>query len=213
MIRVSKNSKAPLSLSKTKAYDGEDVKKTLRTDHYKKCYICERLCVTDFQIEHLLSQKNYPALTLDWNNLFHSCGYCNGKKLNIYDNILNPATNNVEQQIKQEIDFTTKKAVFSPNCSSVQIPPTIELLSKVFNGSNGIRKCKEENFFEYCLSKINHFQSLVSKYLSTKDAVVKNAIQEELGIENELLGFKYWIIQSNSTLRVDFESLTVWNKQ
>lgn len=104
MIRVAKNSAAPLSLSTTSAYDGEDVKIALRNDHFEKCYICERHLVTDFQIEHLKSQKNHPALTQDWNNLFHSCGYCNGKKLNNYDHIIDPATNNVEQQIKQEID-------------------------------------------------------------------------------------------------------------
>lgn len=212
MIRVAKNSAAPLSLSTTSAYDGEDVKIALRNDHFEKCYICERHLVTDFQIEHLKSQKNHPALTLDWNNLFHSCGYCNGKKLNNYDHIIDPATNNVEQQIKQEIDFSVKKAVFISNNSSIQIPPTIELLSKVFNGNNRIRKCKEESFFEYCMSVVNHFQNLVSTYLSTSDAVVKNAIEEELGIEKEFLGFKYWIIQSNPALKVDFAAHIIWNK-
>ena len=80
MIRVYKNPNAPLSLSTTKAYDGADVQQQLEDDHHKKCYLCERSLCTEFQIEHHRSQQNHPALRQDWNNLFWSCGYCNGKK-------------------------------------------------------------------------------------------------------------------------------------
>lgn len=209
MIRVAKNTVAPSSLSTTKAYDGEDVKQTLLIDHFEKCYICERHLVTDYQVEHL----NSKAPRQDWSNLFLSCGYCNQKKSNRHDGIIDPVNNNVEEMISQEIDYSNKKAVFSSHSASAQISPTIELLSKVFNGKNGMREKKEERFFEYCMSAVIHFQTLVSSYLLTKDIIVRNAIEEELSIKRELLGFKYWIIQSNPVLIAEFEPLIVWNKQ
>lgn len=81
MIRVYKSSDSPNSLSTTKKYDGEDVKQQLEKDHHKKCYLCERELCTDFEIEHLKSQENYPELRQDWKNLLWSCSYCNNKKV------------------------------------------------------------------------------------------------------------------------------------
>ena len=90
MIRVRKNITAPKSLSTTKKYDGEDVLRQLEEDHYKKCYLCERHLTTDFEVEHLLSRENYSDLEQNWKNLFWSCGYCNRKKSDKFDDILNP---------------------------------------------------------------------------------------------------------------------------
>ena len=60
MIRVAKSITVPESLTSRKTYDGEDVKKQLFADQHGKCYLCERKVTTDFQIEHLNSQENYP---------------------------------------------------------------------------------------------------------------------------------------------------------
>ena len=76
MIKVKKSDEAPKSLSTTKAYDGEDVKEQLFKDQNEKCYLCERILTTDFEIEHLHSQHNFPDEVQDWNNLFLSCNYC-----------------------------------------------------------------------------------------------------------------------------------------
>ena len=80
MIRVAKSSVIPCSLSTTKAYDGSDVLQQLEDDHHMKCYLCERSLCTDFQVEHHQSKEIYPELRQDWNNLFWTCAYCNGKK-------------------------------------------------------------------------------------------------------------------------------------
>ena len=99
MIRVHKSPQAPSSLLSTSNYDGEDVKRLLNEDQHSKCYICERHRVTDFEIEHYKSQKYYSDLIRVWDNLFMGCGYCNRKKSNKFDNILNPIDNNIEDII------------------------------------------------------------------------------------------------------------------
>ena len=52
MIKIRKNQRVPQSLTTTKKYDGEDVKRQLLSDQDSKCYLCERLLGTDFEIEH-----------------------------------------------------------------------------------------------------------------------------------------------------------------
>lgn len=80
MIRIRKSQGIPQSLATTKAYDGEDVKRQLLLDQDSKCYLCERLLGTDFEIEHFAGREG--NLINDWNNLLLSCGYCNRKKFN-----------------------------------------------------------------------------------------------------------------------------------
>ncbi len=82
MIRVHKSENVPESLSRTKAYDGEDVKIQLYADQLDKCYICERVRDTDTHIEHCVSRNGNAGLAQEWDNLFLSCSYCNLKKLN-----------------------------------------------------------------------------------------------------------------------------------
>lgn len=76
-------------MEKTKAdgkYDKPDVVERLKKDFNNKCYICEINDLQDPQIEHLkprsvgrdIEQK--LEIKFDWNNLFWSCGHCNGIK-------------------------------------------------------------------------------------------------------------------------------------
>ena len=78
---------APKSLftEKTKAngsYEKTDVVEQLRKDFHNKCYICEIDNLQDPQVEHLRPHFNgkNKDLKFDWNNLFWSCGHCNGVK-------------------------------------------------------------------------------------------------------------------------------------
>lgn len=77
MIRIRKSNLIPESLQKEGCteYNREDVKKQLLADQYEKCYICERKLITDCQIEHFKSQKEYPHLKTEWTNLLLSCNY------------------------------------------------------------------------------------------------------------------------------------------
>ena len=178
MIRVYKHPDAPSSLTTTKYYDGEDVKKQLLADQHDKCYLCERNRDTDFEIEHHKSEHNYPDLVQDWDNLYMGCGYCNRKKSDSFNNTLVPKDFNIEDDIKQHIDYTNKKAVFLTNINDAQHCETVELLSKLYNGIKKTRTIKEERFFEQALSVINFFAELVKKYMDApipKNEKVANA--------------------------------------
>lgn len=213
MIRVRKSVEAPLSLNNTRAYDGEDVKKQLLADQDSKCYLCERVLITEFEIEHLKSQYYHPELRQEWTNLLLVCSYCNGKKGNTYDDTISPIDNNIEDILKQTIDFDNAKVIFEV-VSTSEISynlKLVDLLGSIFNGKGKIRKIKEENFFENFVMDIRHFQSLVVGYLCGKSEY-RRVIEDELSICNEFLGFKHWIIKGNKTLFDDFSSCIVWNK-
>ncbi|MDE7165552.1 MAG: hypothetical protein K2O17_00795 [Bacteroidaceae bacterium] len=215
MIRVAKAPNVPQSLTTTQRYDGEDVKRQLFIDHSEKCYLCERHLCTDFEIEHHKSKTHYPHLTQDWNNLYLTCRYCNGKKLENFDNTLHPATINIEDDIIHSIDFRNKHAKFTANSTNLspKHQETIELLTRIYNGTGKSRKIKEERFFEYVIRKLNDFQQLIINYQKDSSSENESLIRKELQIDKECLGFKYWIIRNNATLYSMFAADMVWNKK
>lgn len=212
MIRIFKSSSLPASLLTTQAYDGEDIKRQLLQDQHDKCYICERIRDTDFEIEHHQSDKHYPERKQDWFNLFMSCRYCNNKKLHFFDNTLNPLTVNIEEEVGQGIDYVNKKAIFTSLQPSPSHIETIQLLERIFNGTHKLRKIKEEKFFEYFISVMNRFQDLVNKFLEESTPSNEKAIRDELAINKEFLGFKYQIIKNNMILASSFGDDIRWNK-
>ena len=212
MIRVYKHPDAPSSLTTTKNYDGEDVKKQLLADQHDKCYLCERNRDTDFEIEHHKSEHNYPDLVQDWDNLYMGCGYCNRKKSDSYDNTLVPSGCNIEDEIEQSIDFANKKAVFSPRVDDEQHNETTELLYRIYNGTKRVRTFKEERFFEQVLGIVNRFADLIKNYQKNPSLDNKKAISDELAIDKEMLGFKYWMVKKDDVLSQVFANDIIWNK-
>jgi len=213
MIRIKKSLDVPHSLLSKSRYDCEDVKKKILEDQSNKCYLCERLLSTDFEIEHLKSKNNYRDLIYDWNNLLIACSYCNGKKLDQFDEIINPITNNIEDDIEQRLDFINKKAVFTSCKNTQEYGKCIELLNRIYNGTGSSRKIKEERFFIQISDDINHFYELVMDYQKSPTTENKEKIKEELLINSEALGFKYWIIKDNPRLYSEFGSLLIWNRK
>lgn len=213
MIKEKKSANVPTSLSSTKKYNGEDVYAQLMEDQHEKCYICERKLVTDYEVEHFKSENNYPELVQDWTNLFLACRYCNGKKSDSFDDNINPLTTNVEEEISQRIDFGQNKAVFITSVSDQQHDNTIRMLNLFYNGkgSGKLRNLKEERFFDYAKQKVISFMRMVNDYIVNPTKSNKNIVAEELSIDRELLGFKYWIICDNH-LDTDFKNNIIWNK-
>lgn len=212
MIQLQKTTTAPASLAKKKRYDDDDVKDLLAEDHYDKCYICERQRTTDFHIEHLHSQKNYPKEKYNWENLFFACSYCNGRKSSSFDGIANPTKEAIEEKIVQTLNYN--KADFATNDTSEAIQQTVALLNRIFNGKqNKLRDHNEKAFFKEFLSKMNKFEQAINDYLSSPTPETKEVIKELLSIKEEFLGFKYWVIKNNSTLSAEFSNDIIWNKK
>lgn len=213
MIRQKKDSNVPKSLSTTKSYRRDDVQRQLMEDQHEKCYICEQTLTTDFEIEHLKSQSNHKELTQEWNNLFMSCGYCNRKKSSDYDEIVNPLTIDVEDVIKQEFDFPNNKAKFtSLTTADTSVEKTIELLNVIYNGTKKCRKFREEQFIKEIRNIVSSFCKMTSDYLDNPNEENREAIIADLSIDQEALGFKYWIIKSKPELEKTFANYIVWNK-
>jgi len=211
MIKVEKSATIPESLLTTQAYDGQDVQRQLLCDQHRKCYICECAVEANYHIEHLNSQANRQ----DWNNLFLSCGYCNDKKLALYDNILNPATNNIEDIIEQRLDTYSKEAEFRSENNSTEVKQTIKLLENIFNGKEhdpNFRSPHEEVFYDRVEMSINDFMRKVIDYRMNSSQTNEDIVREELAIGKELLGFKYWIIRDEPTLNAVFGGDIIWNK-
>lgn len=213
MIQLQKTTIAPDSLTTKKRYDGEDVKALLAKDQYDKCYICERQRTTDFHIEHLHSQKNYPVERYNWENLFFVCSYCNGRKSDKFDDIVNPTKEAIEEKIVQKLNYRDNKADFITNDTSETIQQTIKLLNRIFNGKqSNLRDFNEKAFFRDFSARMSVFEQAVYDYLSAPTPETKEVIRELLSIEQEFLGFKYWIIKNNPTLFREFSNNIIWNK-
>ena len=209
MIKIRKSQGIPRSLATTKAYDGEDVKRQLLLDQDSKCYLCERLLGTDFEIEHFAGREG--NLINDWNNLLLSCGYCNKKKSNNYNNLLDPLHNNIEEKIQQRLNISTKKVDFYSAENSEEIESLKSLLGSIFNGVGTMRKAKEDVFYKYFISKIDYFNELLLQYINDKTEENRDKVLGELGVDREFLGFKYWIIKDNNV--EEFYDDIVWNKR
>lgn len=212
MIRVAKSERVPQSLLNTSSYNGRDVQQQLLQDQHKKCYICECEVEPNFHIEHLNSRADNRQ---DWNNLFLSCGYCNERKLRLFDNILNPVTNNIEEIIEQRLDWEKKIAVFKSQSNQTGITDTIQLLERLFNVKSSNPKLRgphEKLFWNKVEVNINDFLRKVYDYGMYKSDEKKKSVQEELSIDKPFLGFKYWIIKDDPVLLQVFANDIIWNK-
>ena len=214
MIRMRKSADVPPSLlDEKKRYDEEDVKKQLLKDQDGKCYLCERVTVTDFVIEHLFGKTKYPSKIKEWKNLHLACSYCNGKKYENFESILCPTSVNIEDEIEQRLDLRAKRAQFSSKFGDEGHEKTRQLLNLIFNGKREQRNVKEERFFNYFMSEMIDFIDLVDTYEENHSKEIERSIEAELDIHSEFLGFKYWIVKSSPTLNERFACRMVWNKE
>jgi len=215
MIREKKCATPPPSLQSKKKYDGQDVIDQLIADHHGKCYLCELKVKQHYEVEHLKSKENHKDLTCEWTNLFLSDGYCNPKKGDRFDEILNPNKKNIEEIIEQRIDLLNKTALFSSSNSSHEVQLTIELLNRLFNGTYApkLRRGRENEFYKEVERIINEFTQTLYNYSLNSTPETEKAVRDELSIDKELLGFKYWIIKDRPELFAVFGNDIKWNKQ
>lgn len=212
MIQVHKSQEPPKSLSGTGRYDGEDVRRQLISDQREKCYLCESVTGTDFVIDHFHSQRNCLDQVSDWRNLLLTCSYCNMKKGARFDTLLDPTSTPIEERIEQRIDYSHKRASFTSSHHDPETESTMDLLSRIFNGSGKIRSVREERFFEKFISEMNLFTSAVNHFLDTRSEKYRSIVSQYLDAGEEYLGFKYWIIRSSDILSEEFQDECRWNR-
>lgn len=74
-----------------------------------------------------------------------------------------------------------------------------------------MRVIKEERFFDEAKQKMNRFLEKVNTFLMEPTPANRALVAAELSIEQEMLGFKYWVIRDNH-LEAEFKDEIVWNK-
>ncbi|NDV56597.1 HNH endonuclease [Bacteroides sp. 519] len=211
MIRIRKSESVPHIKAN---YNTDEICNLIHIDQDEKCYLCERKLGTDYEIEHLKSQKNFSDLVREWSNLFLSCSYCNGRKTNIYDNIINPVENNLENIIVHIDEPISNRVHFTTTNQDESIKHTISLLQRLFNGKGNLRNLRETKFYDEYRRKMNIFQSYIDKFLTGIEVEKhRDLIITELDIKSEYLGFKYSIIIGHERLVNEFSSYIIWNKK
>ena len=213
MIRVRKREEAPKELA-TRGYSDDAVKHAILEDQDDKCYICERKVTTDYQVEHLVSQKNDEGGVNEWGNLYIACNYCNNKKRTSFDDIKHPDKYNVEDVIRHSVDLENERVIFSSAIDDPKIKQTVNLLERMFNGTNAPKRVlNETRFYNKFKQSYNNFQSVVHDYLAGNCEEMRPVIEKQIDLKSEYLAFKYAIIMENEILRRDFGELVRWNKQ
>ena len=59
---------------------------------------------------------------------------------------------------------------------------------------------------------MNRFNQLIDAYRYNPSKFTEEAVREELSIDKEMLGFKYWIIKKDEVLSQVFANDIIWNK-
>ncbi|MCX2480976.1 HNH endonuclease [Pedobacter sp. MC2016-15] len=213
MIKVRKRVIVPASLRHPlrNTYNGQDVQEALLEDSDRKCYICEQYVNKSFQVEHHMSQLQFPHLRYEWKNLFLSCAYCNSRKSARYD-LLDPISNNIEVLITQQLDLKQKTVLLAGDESNPQIVSTINFLKKLFNGKNGLRDVRCKELYNDLLREYVLFLKFLLGYKQNKNYNNKQRVIDSLLLTKEFLAFKYWILKNDSASYAEFKDYLRFNK-
>lgn len=199
MVKVERTFPAPASLAVESqkisgSYSEPDVIQQLKKDFNNKCYICEMKELQDPQVEHLLSHENgkYHDRKFDWNNLFWSCGHCNGVKnqKKYKEGIMDCCITDPEEYIYFRI--SGKEVVVTAQNKDETAVRTAELVKEVFSLENtGMRTYKSDMRFKCLVSEMNVLYDNLEKIRKyPKSKVTLRKLKALLRRESAFAAFK-----------------------
>lgn len=200
MVKVERSYPAPESLASEKAkssgkYDEPDVIERLKQDFHDKCYICEMKGLQDPVVEHLLPHRRgkYLDRKFDWDNLFWSCGHCNGvKNRKEYDiGIIDCCKKDPEKLLMFDL-VEGDVVIYSLDEYDSEAKLTAQLIYEVFNLQNtGMRVQKSEHRLRKLQAEMNSFYKLLEKYKKfPRNKRCKAMIEASLRRESAFAAFK-----------------------
>lgn len=200
MVKVKRTFPAPESLKaesekENGSYSMPDVIQQLKTDFYEKCYICEMKYLQDPQVEHLLPHKNgkYKERIFDWENLFWSCGHCNGVKnqKKYEEGILDCCKVDPEKYIFFRLEGENVN-IQSKDFSNKQAVNTSQLVDEVFNLRNtGMRIYKSDLRVKELQREMNVLYDKLEEFKVNPDsAILLRTLKALLKRETAFAGFK-----------------------
>lgn len=214
MVKVERSIPAPESLVQEMKkvdgkYDRADVVERLKIDFNNKCYICELNDLQDPQIEHL--KPHYAGKYIDrkfeWNNLFWSCGHCNGiKNQRKYDEHIIDCC---EVDPKDKIYFRLcdgKTEIIAKNMDDYDAKMTAELVYEVFNKKNtGMRIYKSDMRFKELNKEMNKLYDTLDELTETPDSVFAlRKLRALIRRESRFAAFKRCYIRENASQYVQY---------
>lgn len=215
MVKVKRTFPAPDSLETEKkkvggSYSGADVVERLKNDFHNKCYICELKDLQDPQIEHLLPHKNGKDKDrkFDWENLFWSCGHCNGvKNQSKYEGkILDCCRRDPEEAISFGLQ-EDNVSVRAKRDSDEEAVMTAQLVQEVFNIRNtGMRVYKSDLRMRMLQEEMNVLYAKLDAYRKNPTSkVCLRTLQVLLKRESAFAAFKRCYIREHAA---EFPGLT-----
>ena len=200
MVKVERSLPAPASLAMEKektngSYNGSDVVKRLMEDFNNKCYICEIDNLQDPQVEHSKPHfgGKYIDRKFDWNNLFWSCGHCNGvKNQRKYDeHIIDCCHSDPEKRIYFKLhDGNTDVTAIDSTDYDAQM--TAELVTEVFNITNsGMRVYKSDFRFKELNREMNKLYDTLEELAKNPNSMfVLNKLRALIRKKSRFAAFK-----------------------
>lgn len=149
----------------------------------------------DPQVEHLLPHKNgeYPERKFDWNNLFWSCGHCNGmKNQEKYDvGIIDCCKIDPEEVIDFQLQ-DEKVLVCAKDSNNVKAILTAELITEVFGKTNtALRTYKCDRRYQKLNQEMNKlYDSLEELQSNPESKFVLRKLKVLLRRESRFAAFK-----------------------
>ena len=214
MVKVERSYPAPESLALEKeksngSYSKPDVVERLAKDFHNKCYICEMDKLQDPQVEHLRPHFDgkYVDRKFDWDNLFWSCGHCNGvKNQRKYDeHIVDCCKSDPEARIYFRLhDGETE--VTAMDMTDVDAKMTAELVTEVFNITNsGMRVYKSDFRFKELNKEMNKLYDALDELSEhPESAFALKKLQALLRRESRFAAFKRCYIRENEVKYRDY---------
>lgn len=208
MVKVQRSFPAPESLAEeakkvTGRYDKQDVIERLKKDFHNKCYICEMKELQDPNVEHLLPHKNgkYLERKFDWENLFWSCGHCNGIKNNSkYDEgIIDCCRQDPEEYLYFQIE--NNNVIINVKDSDDELQErTALLIAEVFSLKNtGMRTYTSDERLKLLQKEMNVLYKQLEKiHKNPNSKVTMRTIRSLLRRESAFAAFKRYYVREHT---------------
>lgn len=209
MVKIERSFPAPKSLAEeakkaTGKYDKPDVIEQLKKDFHNKCYICEIKELQDPNVEHLFPHKNgkYHERKFDWENLFWSCGHCNGIKNNSKydDGIIDCCKQDPEKYLYFEVKNDDVVIGVADSDSDIQ-KRTALLITETFSLKNtGMRTYTSDERLKLLQKEMNVLYKQLEKIHSEPDSKVTiRTIRSLLRRESAFAAFKRCYVREHAS--------------
>jgi len=191
-------------------YKDESVRKKVRDEFLKKCYMCEGTPIQNYEIDHFYPQNIFPHLINSYENLFYICSKCNKirpKDINTSsDNeVLDNTTDDVEKYITLDVSLDEcKKAIITANYTGntnidKKVDNTIFLLEKIYNGKGTTSEsyiCLKDDIVDDVIQFLSDLVLYEDDYKGTQfESRFKNKLLIELDKSSKYSSFKNTIFK------------------